>query len=71
MSDSIAIGTGNTVVVSHSISLDVLNQIEEMKKIKMWTRSATIRILLKYGIIYMQMLDSGYFDSQPEKAETN
>lgn len=69
MPGNVALGVGNTSVISFSCSLDLLNQIEEVRKIKLWKRSPAIRILLQYGLIYLKMLDSGYFEEKP--TETN
>ena len=70
MSKGIALGTGNTAVVSISIDLELLNQVKDIASTKYWNRSSAMRILIKYGIIYMKMLEEGFFDEK-EPAKTD
>jgi len=55
--------TSLTAVVSFSVDYETLDRISVIMTDKRWTRSAAIRILVKYGIIYLKMLEEGYFDS--------
>ena len=69
MSNTVALGTGNTAVVSFSISLELLNRVRDVQVDKKWSRSAAIRILLNYGLIYQKMLEEGYFEKIHTKNE--